>query len=433
MSAVRVTNRDRVLLALAEAPSFRSRFELPQRVAQKGLVARLNMAQAHVSRALSQLIDDDLVVAERRRVSGERRRVNTYDLTAAGERTVEDLLATMETTQVLTPDDAGALVHHTYRDLLEQWRSHGLSLPSDALGLTEWLREAPVHDGYPLLEPPDGGLTDDDGPDDLASETITLLLELAELHRSSGRVRQATEHLQRAAELHRKRGSALGALRCRLAAASLGAADAALLDERHLVRRLRDPDERLEALLILHDLALRSDPSAAPELLSTAAAIDAGHPGLRVRHLAADPSAADAVARQALCALPSPWGAEAVLVLLEAALETPALAPTASQVEDAFDQADPTDGVHHPLLHARLVLGHLQAGPDDDGHRQRLERAWSAGLPLPVAGHVGFELASRQPPARARRTLDQLVMLFEADGDVLGAEVASERLERLDD
>ncbi len=69
--APRITNRERVLLALVDAPDFHDQYELPRRFSQVGLSQRLGMAQSHVSRALNVLIEEGLLTHKRKRVIGE--------------------------------------------------------------------------------------------------------------------------------------------------------------------------------------------------------------------------------------------------------------------------------------------------------------------------------------------------------------------------
>ena len=78
--APRITNRERVLLALEDAPDFQDQYELPRRFSQVGLSQRLGMAQSHVSRALNTLMEEGIITHKRKRVVGERRRVTTYYL-----------------------------------------------------------------------------------------------------------------------------------------------------------------------------------------------------------------------------------------------------------------------------------------------------------------------------------------------------------------
>ena len=68
--APRITNRERVLLALEDAPQYDAQYEVPRRFSQRGLSQRLDMAQSHVSRAIKDLLGDELISQRRRRVTG---------------------------------------------------------------------------------------------------------------------------------------------------------------------------------------------------------------------------------------------------------------------------------------------------------------------------------------------------------------------------
>jgi DNA-binding MarR family transcriptional regulator len=234
--APRITNRERILLALEDAHEYETRYEIPRRFGQRGLAQRLEMAQSHVSRAINGLLEEDLVIAGRRRVAGEKRRVNAYSLTERGVDRLSDLIAALNDTTVLISGVDGTLEQHPLRSIAADLANNYGSI--DSLGMADLLRDAEIHDGMPLLSSAtlpaglgsggmavgfDGNFSDSDVESDLSAEAIGLHLELVEMHVAAGRAGQAIEHLERAARLHRLRGSSEGEARCLLATAAMGA------------------------------------------------------------------------------------------------------------------------------------------------------------------------------------------------------------------
>ena len=285
----RITNRERVLLALEEAREHADRYEIPRRFSQSGLAGRLGMAQSHVSRALTGLDEEDLLTSARRRVSGERRRVMTYGLTERGQDIASDLYDEVLAVGVLTEGEDGTLDLVECADLFSRWERRGWKRPADALALSDLLRGIEQHDGHPRMDAPPE-ITSIDATADLSSETIGLHLELADLRRSQGDDTGAIEHLSRAAELHRKRGSFPGEARCLLAAATLGAPIEEPDRLREAVEGIRDEPLRIESLLILFDSTADLDVLArAFELAPPLPLI--GHIGFRLASLQDDSTA----------------------------------------------------------------------------------------------------------------------------------------------
>lgn len=279
----RVTNRERVLLALEEAREHAERYEVPRRFSQVGLAGRLGMAQSHVSRALKGLDDEALLTSERRRVSGERRRVMAYGLTEKGQDIASDLFDELHAVEILTEGEDGTLDLLECESLFSRWRRKGWRSPADALALTDLLRSVEQHDGHPRMDvPPELHSVDESA--DLSSETIGLHLELADLRRSQDDDEGAIEHLHRAAELHRKRGSIAGEARCLLAAATLGAELEEPLRFLPAVEGIRDHALRIDSLLILHDLTESIIPLARAWALGPTLPL-AGHIGFRLSSL----------------------------------------------------------------------------------------------------------------------------------------------------
>ncbi len=117
----RITNRERVLLALEDANEYADRYEVPRRFSQSGLAGRLEMAQSHVSRAINRLSDENLLRSERRRVAGERRRVMAYALTEKGQYEADSLHRELLSCDILTTAKDGTLEMQSAKELFGQW------------------------------------------------------------------------------------------------------------------------------------------------------------------------------------------------------------------------------------------------------------------------------------------------------------------------
>jgi DNA-binding MarR family transcriptional regulator len=434
--APRITNRERVLLALADAPTFEDQYELPRRFSQAGLMQRLGMAQSHVSRALNELIEENLLTHRRRRVVGERRRVTAYSLSENGIDKVSDLIDEIESAEVLTHGKEGTLEQVEIRSLVDRWERGGARKVPDALAMAELLRAAESHDGLPLLEhPPE--VTVDGGETDLSSEAIGLHLELAELRRSQGDLTAAIDHLGRAAGLHRKRGNSVGEARCQLAAASLGAPLESPSSTIEAVMSIRDDAERLDASLMLFDALLGKSPEEASELI---AGLDATNPEVMLRlaeeelRRGGTPSlsevpeilvGADSL-RQAL------WSANRARLQCRIANHSGLGWPVPLEVEQALGDIGPQSRQPHSLLFGELTIAHVRNPVVSEDERTRLlESAWEFGCPLPTIGHIGFQLAALVSSAEALIILQRLQQRFEAVGDSNGAAVCAGRIERL--
>ena len=434
--APRITNRERVLLALADAPTFEDQYELPRRFSQVGLMKRLGMAQSHVSRALNELIEENLLTHRRRRVVGERRRVTAYSLSENGIDKVSDLIDEIESAEVLTPGKEGTLEQVEIRSLVERWERGGARKVPDALAMAELLRAAEVHDGLPFLEhPPE--VTSDGGETDLSSEAIGLHLELAELRRSQCDIDAAIDHLGRAAALHRKRGNPGGEARCQLAAASLGAPLESTSSIIETVSSIRDDAERSDASLMLFDALLGSSPDEATNLLAD---LDASNPEVILRLAEEELRRGDT---PSLAEIPeilvdsdhlrqSLWTASRARLRCRVAHQTGLGWPVPLKVEQALVEIGPQSRQPHSLLYGELTLAHIR-NPiiSEDERRRLLESAWEFGCPLPTIGHIGFQLASLLSSAEALIILQRLQQRFESVGDSNGVAVCVARMERL--
>ena len=164
LSTARPSNSDRVLLSLHGCQEHLDRYEYPRRFSQRGLVERLGIAQSHISREVKGLVDDGFIIAERRRVANERRRVTAYILTERGIDAVEALHSTIVHREVLHRSPDGELARTMLGQLMPKLHP---------LELANVLKQASVHDGLPLIEAATEG---DEGELDLSSETIGLLI-----------------------------------------------------------------------------------------------------------------------------------------------------------------------------------------------------------------------------------------------------------------
>jgi len=433
--APRITNRERVLLALVDAPDFQDQYELPRRFSQVGLSQRLGMAQSHVSRALNILIEEGLITHKRKRVVGERRRVTTYSLSGDGIEQLHDLIEDIERADVLTLGDEGTLEQIELRKLVNGWTRRGGQQYPDALSLAELLREAPIHDGLPLLESPPEAVRPES--DDLSSEAIGLHLELAELRRGQGDLNSALDHLDRAAKLHNKRGNPLGQVRCVLAAASLGAQienPAALITA---VENIREPAEKMDASLMLHDALLSSSPESAATLLLE---LPIDHPEVVLRQaelalrkgekvsLSEIPKSLPGVTgiRQDL------WSVSYLRIQCRIASITGIGWPIPTEVDTALASINNSSKQSHPMLYGELTLAHIKNPIFEMDERKRLlQAAWDMQPPLPTIGHIGFQLASLLSSAEAMILLLNLQQKFKLIGDESGVAVCNNKLESL--
>lgn len=434
--APRITNRERVLLALEDAPDFQDQYELPRRFSQVGLSQRLGMAQSHVSRALNTLMEEGIITHKRKRVVGERRRVTTYSLSDEGIELLRELIENIEQADVLTLGEEGTLEEIELRKLVDIWTRRGAQQYPDALSLSELLREAPVHDGMPLLEtPPEAVRRESD--DDISSEAIGLHLELAELRRSQGDLNSALDHLDRAAKLHNKRGNPMGQVRCVLAAASLGAQIENPTVLISAVAEIREPTEKMDACLMLHDALLSSSPESAVELLLE---LPNEHPEVILRRAELALRNGEEVSLSDIPkSLPGAKGIRQDLWLVSFLRIQCRIAsvsgkgwPIPTEVDSALASISNNSKQPHPMLYGELTLAHIN-NPifEKDDRKRLLKAAWDMQPPLPTIGHIGFQLASLLPSPEAMVLLLNLQQKFKSIGDESGVTVCNNRLESL--
>ncbi len=438
-SMPRITNRERILLALEDARSHFEQYEVPRRFSQPGMASRLGMAQSHISRAISKIADEGLLIQERRRVFGERRRINAYSLTERGGDVVFDLVQAMKAAAVLAPGSEGTLEQSSLLDLLNTWEGDGnWRRPADGLGLADLVRDAERHDGMPMFtSPPDAEVELE--VDDLSSETIGLHLELADLRQTQGDLTGAITHLERAANLHRKRGSKLGEIRCLLAAHTLGRPLDSTEKMIDTIAGMRNKQARLDSALMLYD-AISASGGNLSSITGLLVQTDAIHPEVALRCYEATllagvagkcegfPEILDtADARRAAI-----WCANLLRVRCLAASKDLANWPEPAHIKAALVGISPDSVAPRPALAAQLVLSALPHPViDDSAGIHLLEEVWQMQLPMPQIGHIGFHLSAKQNAAEALVTLTKLQNRFEAVNDARGIEVCLERIASL--
>ena len=393
------------------------------------------MAQSHVSRALSGLIEEKLLTNKRRRVVGERRRVMTYSLSEEGMDSLYDLVNDIEHSDILTTGDDGSLVQIELGRLVEKWSRRGAQRFPDALSMADLLREAEIHDGLPLIESPPEAAEESD--DDLSSEAIGLHLELAELRRSQGDLSSVLDHLSRAASLHRKRGNPVGAARCILAAASLGAQveNPSLLSS--VISEIRDPVEKMDATLMLHDLLLNQSPELVQGLLD---GLPSDHPEVQLRVAEQQiRNGIDVSISEIPKQLPGVvgirqhfWSASLARLQCKIAMKKGSGWPVPSKVREILSLIGGQSRQPHPLLFGELVLAFLRNPVIDDKERKELlQDAWALQPSMPTIGHIGFQLVAISNPPEAMIILINLQQKFESLGDERGAQICTQRLDAL--
>ncbi|MEE3083557.1 MAG: hypothetical protein VX320_05695 [Candidatus Thermoplasmatota archaeon] len=416
----RITNRERVLLALEDANEYADRYEVPRRFSQSGLAGRLEMAQSHVSRAINRLSDENLLRSERRRVAGERRRVMAYALTEKGQYEADSLHRELLSCDILTTAKDGTLEMQSAKELFGQWERRGWSQPADGLGVADLLRTSEQHEGHPRIDAPP---TQADEPEaDLSSETIGLHLELANLRRAQNDIPGAIDHLKRAAELHRVRGSKSGEARCLLAAVTLGAVVEE--PERMLpaVEKIKNHSLKLDSLLIVHD-AMSVYGNDLEEVINRLEKLDSNHPEVLLRRYESSLKSGQAGPMQNFSPHSSIFAANVMRVRCLAAEQGRTEWPECNEilsVQNAHKQ---------PTLAAALALAasnHPQIS--DSQMAALLSLAWDLKPPLPLLGHIGFRLSSHQDNEAASMTLEILSAAFESIGDSRGVDVCSSRI-----
>ena len=349
------------------------------------------MAQSHISRTVKVLLEEKLIISERRRVSNERKRVVAYRLTDKGINEIESLKKEMKDRQILHRDQEGELAITTLSELAPN---------EDILVWADMLKHAGTHDGMLLIEKSEN---DEDGELDLSSETITLLIELAELKMGQGQTQQAANDLRRAATLHRRRGNLLGQARCLLTAAGLDG----ILNEA----------EQVWGLMQRTGIASFS----ADEILTMWSNLQdeemIGHCPFHIQQyircskgmisIEEVPTTIDGNALQNVL-----WRAKILSLQLDEGKEDVSESEILAVIEELS-----TGMASRPELVADIALKY--------GSQSALQAAWQLELQINTAGHVGFSLFRL---TGNESILKQLLELFSESGDEAGIEICRQLL-----
>ena len=104
-----LTSDKRIILHLHRNRKQFDSFEAPFTLSQDGVAEALGMLRNNVSRSLTQLLKDSLIVERLAHVSGMKRRRKVYTLTPEGERIAADALSRLAGEAVPFKDSAGSL------------------------------------------------------------------------------------------------------------------------------------------------------------------------------------------------------------------------------------------------------------------------------------------------------------------------------------
>ncbi len=349
------------------------------------------MAQSHISRTVKILLEEKLIISERRRVANERKRVVAYRLTDKGINEIESLKKEMADRQILRRDEEGELAITTISELAPN---------EDVLVWADMLKHADAHDGMLLIEKSEN---DEDGELDLSSETITLLIELAELKMGQGQSQQAANDLRRAAILHRRRGNLLGQARCLLTAAGL---DGILNDAKQVWGLMQtsgiasfSADEILTMWSNLQDEEMIDHcPFHIQQYIRCSKGL------ISVEEV---PVTIDGNALQNVL-----WRAKRLSLQLDGGKEGVSESEILAVIQELS-----TGMASRPELVADIALKY--------GSQSALQAAWQLELQINTAGHVGFSLYRL---TGNDSILKQLMELFSESGDEAGMEICRQLL-----
>ena len=397
MSSGRPSNRDRFLLSLSGCQEYLERYEYPRRFSQRGLVQRLEMAQSHISRTVKGLIDEGLIISQRRRVSNERKRVTAYLLTDKGIDLTRALNSELRQREVLYRGQDGELSRANVADLFPDL---------EALEVANLLKRAEIHDSMLLVDSPE---CVDEGDLDLSSETISLLVEMADLRMSQGQINKAARGLRRAATLHRRQGNRIGEVKCLLNAAGL---DGMLEDSRHAWKMMRDSGlERYsgdELLTIWSHLGDEEMIEHCPPHISSYILCSLGRNSID--------EVPDSIEGNAL--QNAIWRGKRLSLELDCSGDD---TPDIDEEEVMEVILDLSKGhASRPELVADIALKHSS--------EKALRAAWNLELSTESAGHIGFSLFLKNGNDSI---LKVLMERFEAEGDSAGVEVCKRLLSRV--
>lgn len=396
MSSRRPSNKDRFLLSLSGSHEYLDRYEYPRRFSQRGLVQRMEMAQSHISRTVKGLVDDGLIISERRRVANERKRVTAYLLTDKGIDLTEMLFKDLQEREILYRSQDGELARSTIAELYPEL---------EALEVANLLKRAEVHDGMLLVDSPE---SNDEEYLDLSSETITLLVELADMKMSQGHSTDAATGLRRAATLHRRQGNNIGEVKCNLNAAGL---DGRLDDAEHIWKLMKNSGlERYsgdELLTIWSHLDDEEMIQHCPPYIQAYILCSLGR-----CEIDEVPKSIEGNALQNAI-----WRGKRLSLELDSIGDSGSI-DDEEVMEVIFDLSK--GQASRPELVADIALKHST--------ENALKAAWSLELSTESAGHIGFSLFLKNGD---ESILKSLMKRFETENDSAGVEVCKRLLSRV--
>ena len=391
MSTNRPSNRDRFLLSLLGSEEYHDRFEYPRRFSQRGLIERLGMAQSHISRTVKTLLDEKLIISERRRVANEVKRVVAYRLSEKGIIEVENLKASLAERIILYSNEDGELSRATVSEYLRG---------KDALTWATILKNAESHDGMLVIKDSE---EEDIEELNISSETITLLIELADLKMNQGNSKEAAEDLRRAAILHKRQGNNLGEARCILTAAGL---DGVISDPKRTLELVKkcgvlsfSADEILTMWSNIHEKEIIQ---LSPEHIQQYIRCSIGEIPLSMVPESIDGSALQNVL----------WRGKRLSLQLDLSPES----VDDTEVMEVLNELS-TGQASRPEMVADIALKH--------GQESSLQAAWKLDLSVNSAGHVGFSLYNLNGD---KGILQTVLSLFSEVDDKVGIEVCKQLL-----
>jgi len=97
---LRVGVHRKILLLLGDNMRYREDYEVPEVLSQKGIGRKLSLRQTHVSRALAELKEDDLVEVRTARIKGVGRKRKVYFLSDRGVSEMEDYITSLQKVRI---------------------------------------------------------------------------------------------------------------------------------------------------------------------------------------------------------------------------------------------------------------------------------------------------------------------------------------------
>ncbi|UCH89646.1 MAG: hypothetical protein JSV49_03075 [Thermoplasmata archaeon] len=105
----RITVPKRIMLLLYDNRKYADSYDVPEVVTQTGIASELNLRQNHVSRALTELLSDELIFSRSSHVKGAIRKRKVYFLTQKGVTIVRDIMDELSLKTILVHTTDGEL------------------------------------------------------------------------------------------------------------------------------------------------------------------------------------------------------------------------------------------------------------------------------------------------------------------------------------